>query len=89
MSSDPIDWDAEQIAAMLTDEERAAIRALKKLTRRWPKTLWLFSASGTLHVMRCDADGKRAVTDSTMGDGGVDPDYSVTTVKIPNDGGDW
>lgn len=69
----------------LTDEERKAIDALKRLSRRWPKSLWLFSGSGRLCVMRCRQDGLPAMTD----EGGVDPDYCLATIGITNDGGDW
>lgn len=71
----------------LTMEERLAIRALKRISRNWPKSLWLFSANGTLHVMKCKPDGSRAVT--AMDCDVMDPGYSVDTVNIPNDGGDW
>jgi hypothetical protein len=68
-----------------TAAEERAIRALKALAKRWPKSLWLFSASGMLHVMRADDDGDHFRTR----DGGIDPSYSIDTVRIPNDGGDW
>lgn len=68
----------------LTDDERKAIRAMNRLAKTWPKSLWLFSASGTLTIMRKDATGTRA------GDGdGVDQAFAVDTVDIQNDGGDW
>ena len=70
----------------LTKDEKAAISALRRLAKKWPKTLWLFSASGTLTVMRCDENGEHAHLDSF----GVDPDYIVDTIiGIDNDGGDW
>jgi len=65
--------------------EGAAISQLQTLARKWPETLWLFSASGTLNVMRTDHNGKQA----TLPGGGVDPAFSVAVVRIPNDGGDW
>jgi hypothetical protein len=68
-----------------TPKEIAAIKAMKTLARRWPKTLWLFSASGTLCVMRFKDDGTKAYTAA----GGVDPTYVADTIKIENDGGDW
>lgn len=69
----------------LTPEEEAAIRALQRLAKKWPQTLWLYSASGRLQVMRCDEHGDHA----QVGEG-VDPDYRVATIYgIPNDGGDW
>jgi hypothetical protein len=65
--------------------EDQAIKALKRLAKRWPKSLWLFSASGSLCVMRTTKHGDPAATPR----GGVDPDYIVDTINIPNDGGDW
>ncbi len=72
----------------LTEEEKKAIRALKRLAKIWPDTLWLFSASGTLCVMRYLPNGKRALNGP---DGsGMDPNYIVARIyDIPNDGGDW
>lgn len=70
---------------ILTDEEEKAIKALKKVALKWPKTLWLFSASGTLTVMKHGAGGEHAVTNN----GAVDPNFVVDTVDIENDGGDW
>ena len=70
----------------ITEEERKAIASLKRLAKKWPDSLWLFSASGTLCVMKYDEDGRRAVTSV----GGVDQNYCVDTVDgITNDGGDW
>lgn len=69
----------------LTDEERRAVATLQRLAKRWPKSLWLFSGAGTLCVMKFDKDGNRV----TLDHGGMDPESSVATIKIPNDGGDW
>lgn len=69
----------------LSAAEKKAIADMKALARRWPKSLWLFSANGTLHVMRSGPRGEHIHTD----DDGVDPDYAITSVEIPNDGGDW
>lgn len=70
-------------------DEDELIRALKALARRWPtKTHWLFSASGTLCLMRYDPDGQRA----RLGPGpdeSIDQAAVVETFNIPNDGGDW
>ena len=69
-----------------TKEERNAINTLKRLAKRWPKSLWLFSASGSLCVMRKGPDGEHV-----MGQfGGVDPNYELDSISgIDNDGGDW
>jgi hypothetical protein len=69
-----------------TAEEAKAIASLQRLAKRWPETLWLFSASGALHVMRKGENGEHVYLDQF---GGVDPDYSLATIDIPNDGGDW
>ena len=68
-----------------TPEEAKAIKEFKALAKRWPKSLWLFSASGGLQVMRKDAQGGHAHTSSD----GIDPDYILDSINIENDGGDW
>ncbi len=77
----------------LTKEERNAINSLKRLAKRWPKSLWLFSAGGELHVMKCNKAGDRAITppgpNHFLVTESVDPDFSVCTINVPNDGGDW
>lgn len=70
----------------LTKEENNAINSLKRLAKKWPESLWLYSASGTLHVMRAGENNEQVALE--IG-GGIDPDYSVATIHIPNDGGDW
>lgn len=74
-----------EIAFGLTDAEKSAIRSLKRLSKKWPDTLWLFSASGSLAVMRCDDNGDHA----HVSGGSLDPAYLLETIDIPNDGGDW
>lgn len=66
-----MDWDD------LNASERRAIESLRKLAKRWPKTLYLFSNSGTLEVHKADDGG--AVCDATL----VDNIYGIR-----NDGGD-
>jgi hypothetical protein len=75
----------------ITKEEKAAIAALKRLAKKWPESLWLFSASGTMNVMKCDDNGERVYhPQGTYFDGGgVDQDYCIDYIDIPNDGGDW
>lgn len=69
-----------------TYTEEQAIRALKRIAKRWPKSLWLYAGDGEfIAVMRNLPDGSRAVTPH----GGVDPEAIVDKVQIPNDGGDW
>jgi hypothetical protein len=69
----------------LTKEEKKAIAALHRLAKKWPSTLWLYSAAGTLNVMRYGEDGKTVETES----GGFDQEQIVDHIDIPNDGGDW
>ncbi len=69
-----------------THEERLAILALKRVARRWPESLWLFSADGSLCVMRAGPHGKHMMT---RRHGGVDQEYTLDHVDIPNDGGDF
>lgn len=69
----------------LTDEEKRAINALQSVAKNWPKTLWLFSASGILCVMKKTPDGERAIAQF----GGMDQSYIVDRINIENDGGDW
>lgn len=69
----------------LTEEEKKAISSLEKLAKNWPDSLWLYSASGSLCVMKKDSKGNKVMTR----EGGFDPDYSVSTILIENDGGDW
>jgi len=68
-----------------TKEEKSVIASLHRVAKKWPESLWLFSASGTLWVMRHDDEGNCAMLPC----GGVDPDYTIDIIKIENDGGDW
>ena len=72
-------------ASELTKEERNAISTLERLAKRWPESLWLFSGSGRLWVMRKNAQGEQAYTPR----GGNDQAYCVKHIEIENDGGDW
>lgn len=58
----------------LTKKEQQAIDELRALAKRWPKTLKLFSWSGSLCVFKTDSDGCEADVAAISG--------------IPNDGGD-
>lgn len=73
----------------LTPEEKAAIRALKRLAKRWPRSLWVFAGAGSFEVMRKGEDGGRVHVERCRGDG-YDQDYVVETIRgIECDGGDW
>lgn len=67
--------------------EKQAVAALKRVAKRWPNDLWLFSASGRLHVMRKHPDGSRAIPGAD--DNGMDPSLRIDSINIENDGGDW
>lgn len=68
----------------LTPEEEKAIRALERLSKKWPESLWLYSANGTLCIMRKGDDGHKVFKGE-----GCDQDYVVTTIDIDSDGGDF
>lgn len=72
-----------------TEDEARAIRALTRLAKKWPASLWLFSASGTLCVMRAGPDGDHIHNAGGRSKDGVDSAYILDTIDIPNDGGDW
>lgn len=57
-----------------TKEEQRAINSLKRLAKKWPDTLRLFSWSGSLTVWKNADDGQPCVVDYVSG--------------ISNDGGD-
>ena len=59
---------------LITIEEAKAIRSLKRLAKKWPRSLRLFSWSGTLCVTKRNSD---------------DIDALITYIEnIPSDGGD-
>ena len=68
-----------------TPAEAKAINELKKLAKKWPKSLWLFANGHGITILRTDKDGHRV----TLPSGGVDPAQEVGYVHIPNDGDDW
>lgn len=70
----------------LTKEEKAAISALKRLSKKWPPSLWLFANGLHISIMRTGKNGEH-VTDGEGG--GFNQDYRVDSVDIDNDGGDW
>lgn len=67
----------------LTEGERKAISALKRVAAKWPDTIMLFSAAGSLVVLDSDKSGWES------GAGGVlRQDAPLANIDIPNDGGD-
>ena len=73
------------IQRKLAKEELEAIEMLRKVATKWPTTLWLYSTSGTLWVMK-KKNGERA---TVPGGDGMDEEFAVTSIDIENDGGDW
>jgi len=69
----------------LTKEEKKAIAAIKRVAKIWPDSLWLFSASGNLTVMRKGENGEKVHLDNC----GFDQKHIVDYIDIDNDGGDW
>jgi len=63
----------------LTVEEAKAIRSLKALGKRWPRSLTLFSNSGTMEIHH---------TEEFMRDPVASSPVAVLGSLIPNDGGD-
>lgn len=81
----------------LTKEEKSAIRALRKVAGKWPKSLWLFAADGILYVMRKNEQGERVVTNNEPYPDdipgwldGFDSNYVVNTIDgFDIEGGAW
>ena len=68
-----------------TQQELKWIAAFQRLAKKCPESLWLFSASGSLCIMKIPEDGE------IMADnGGVNQENIIDTIQgIHNDGGDW
>lgn len=72
----------------LNKEEKAALRALKRLEAIWPETLSLQAGGNSLSVLKHGEDGNPVMIGKLNGDGRLDPEYVVATVGIEADGGD-
>lgn len=74
-----------------TPEECKLIDSFKRLAKRWEKDskrLWLYSASGSLHVIMHGDTDYNPTPEFTYG--GSNINNSITIIDgIPNDGGDW
>lgn len=71
----------------LTKEEQNVINSLKRLAKRWPQSLTLWSGCSNLYVMRTDKFRKK---EDTGFDVYANPEAVVTQINgIPNDGGGW
>lgn len=67
----------------LTQAETSAINSLKRLARKWPKSLTLISMGGSLHVI----DTAERASEEGFG---LNPDAVLADIHgIPNTGGDW
>jgi hypothetical protein len=66
--------------------EERVLKALLRLEKEWPKSLWVFAANGRFIIMRTGKNGEHVMTHDG---GGADPAYIVTDFNIPCDGGDW
>jgi hypothetical protein len=66
-----------------TDEEARAVASLRRLAKRWPQSLMLFSWSGSLCVVKLNEDGSSPLS-------GPDPNSAIMEHihGITNDGGD-
>jgi hypothetical protein len=58
----------------LTTEEARAINSLRRLAKKWPQSLSLFSHAGSLRITKANSRGIQAAVADIEG--------------IPNDGGD-
>lgn len=79
-----------QAGIELTEKEIKLVKSLERVAKKWHtegERLWLFSASGSLTVMMHEC-----ISNPNSGmklNGGVNQDNIITTIDIPNDGGDW
>ena len=82
--------DLEDGPEPLTAEEKRAIASLKRLAKRWPKSLWLFSNGVSLNVMKTNRKGDQVFGAPSGDRNAVDPRYKVAVLSgIQSDGGDW
>lgn len=75
----------------LNSEEIKLINALRRLEKQWSKhgkDLWLYSASSTLNVMMRGSTSRNPHPEE-LRSGSANQDNKITTIDIPNDGGDW
>ena len=70
---------------IITQKEQKAINTLKKLSKTWPNTIWIFAADGKLNIMKKNEDNYPAMNNK----GSVDQDYIIEMIDIDADGGDW
>lgn len=68
----------------VTAQEKAAIVALERLAKKWPRTLTLASMGGSLIVVH--SNDERFDTDLPVNRAEA---VLFTTLDIPNTGGDW
>lgn len=69
---------------VLTDDEQKAIASLKRLARKWPRSLTLVSMGGALAIIH--TGDPRFLEDSAL----ERHDAILDDIRgIPNTGGDW
>ncbi len=69
----------------VTKVELDWIKEFKKLAKKCPENLWIFSASGSLCIMKTPEDGNEM-----RETGGFNQDNLIEIIRgIKNDGGDW
>lgn len=72
----------------LTKEERAAIRTLERLAKRWPKTLVLFGGAGALHVLDREMAARYQEFDAKGQTSEWTKQAQIARIGIDCDGGD-
>ncbi len=70
-----------------TKKEAAAIERLRDALENLPASMWLYAAAGSVHVMKLDKTGQRAMADNRSV--GYSQDYIVASIDVASDGGDW
>jgi hypothetical protein len=70
---------------VVTNKEQKAINALKRISKSWPSTIWIFAADNSLNIMK-----KGECNDYVRDENGIiDQRYVIDNADIPSDGGDW
>jgi len=68
-----------------TAKEQAWFDRLKRCYDEMPDSVWIFTANGTVNMLRLGGDGRRAMD----GGGSVDQDFLLDGFVARTDGGDW
>lgn len=74
---------SDKVIIKVTKEEQKAIASLKKLAKKWPNSLALFSCSGTLNVVKNgEFELVRVIDHINIPNEGGDPDYALDAFEI-------